>query len=236
MSTSAVDERAQPRVPFTFSDGQQRAMFATAHNPGPGAESLKGHVTAPGTSGSKLGGGPMNTNATIDIAGLNSQALLPPTGLSPTNAARAVPNAQGGKSNFFHTNDPIGAPTEKSKRRLTYGNEERRQSAEGDGQQKLPEITASHSSHGNRRRKAREEANASNVPVTGQYHGPPSQTFMHTKPFHTQLVGGKESGTFIPMSPKMKPMMYKPMPHSMNNSMGLPISFHQAGLSPPPGQ
>ena len=55
------------RIPFTFSDGQQRAMFATAHNPAaPGIADLCNPKSGPG---SKLGG---IGNVTIDMGGLNS--------------------------------------------------------------------------------------------------------------------------------------------------------------------
>ena len=69
----------------------------------------------------------------------------------------------------------------------------------------------SHSSHGNRRRRTQKDVNAAAASISGQYHGPPSQTFMSTKPFHSQLVGGKDSA-YVTVSPKMKPMVYKPMP------------------------
>ena len=90
--------------------------------------------------------------------GPNSQAYLPPAGLSPKHGNRAeAPITLSANPNFF-INDYTASGPDKSKRRVIYGHDPpRRQSAEADADQKLPEITASHSSQGRRKLRAIEE-------------------------------------------------------------------------------
>ena len=161
-------EGSPQKTAFNFTDAQQRAMFSTAQGP---IDSKDGAAKV--GAGSKLGA------HTAENSGPSSQALLPPAGLSPSHAARAA--ADGAKSNFFSNDYACAATNEKSKRRMTYGHDNRRQSTEGDGEQKLPEITASHSSQG-RRRKTRDDVNATAMPMSGQY-GPGQNSFTTAKPF-----------------------------------------------------
>ena len=52
------------------------------------------------------------------------------------------------------------------------------------------------------------------------------------------VSGAKDdkNNTFVTVSPKTKPILYRPMPQAITNSMGLPVSYQQAAMgSPQPG-